>query len=363
MEPILQQPHPKNHTPHQEENIVWSRESPSKPLKPSPSCRFEARNIYDEYQRQYRDEFELSNGEVDYYDGEDGCEEDDGAVFDALPHCHSNELYGDGCHQEDDMEYCSQNDFVIQDNYHHHDDDYCYDAGYPDEINFTEIQRPQSLFEDECFYDADDEYRHVEDRAPIRQISIHENYEETENYSFDDASTYGEEESREDNTCHDVRESTKPLLYERYEENSPQDVIHRIETVIGHLANYLNRMEAPVLHQYKNPHSPSSDAESTDSSTSISSDFFVEISKFNGFPFKAFDNMGLQRVFTSITLVMSFIHQLLLSNRTTTTREVYYVFVTHFRNQKECDSAILDVSRILGVPRRALGLSASPKGR
>jgi meiotic recombination protein SPO11 len=59
---------------------------------------------------------------------------------------------------------------------------------------------------------------------------------------------------------------------------------------------------------------------------------------------------------------MSFIHSLLLSNRTTTTREVYYVFVTHFRNQKECDSAILDVARCLGVPRRALGLSASPKG-
>jgi DNA topoisomerase VI subunit A len=59
---------------------------------------------------------------------------------------------------------------------------------------------------------------------------------------------------------------------------------------------------------------------------------------------------------------MSFIHSLLLSNRTTTTREVYYVFVTHFRNQKECDSAILDVAKCLGVPRRALGLSASPKG-
>ncbi|EED90408.1 spo11-like protein, partial [Thalassiosira pseudonana CCMP1335] len=68
------------------------------------------------------------------------------------------------------------------------------------------------------------------------------------------------------------------------------------------------------------------------------------------------------RTFTSITKVMAFIHQLLLSNRTTTTREVYYVFVTHFRNQKECDGTILDVAKILNVPRRALGLSASPKG-
>ncbi|KAL7475194.1 hypothetical protein ACHAW6_001120 [Cyclotella cf. meneghiniana] len=132
---------------------------------------------------------------------------------------------------------------------------------------------------------------------------------------------------------------------------------------MGHLVNYLNRMEGPVLHEYKNPASQNNDNYSIDSQFDSSSpNFLLELSKFNGSPFKNFDNMSRQRVFTSISLVMSFIHMLLLSNRTTTTREVYYVFVTHFRNQKECDSAILDVARILGVPRRALGLSASPKG-
>jgi meiotic recombination protein SPO11 len=68
------------------------------------------------------------------------------------------------------------------------------------------------------------------------------------------------------------------------------------------------------------------------------------------------------RNFTNILLVMSFCHQLLLSQRATTTREVYYHYVTHFRSQKECDAAILDAGILLGLPRHALGLQASPKG-
>jgi hypothetical protein len=43
-------------------------------------------------------------------------------------------------------------------------------------------------------------------------------------------------------------------------------------------------------------------------------------------------NMVSAAVFTSIVMVASFCHSLLLANRTTTTREVYYV--THFRSQR-----------------------------
>ena len=68
------------------------------------------------------------------------------------------------------------------------------------------------------------------------------------------------------------------------------------------------------------------------------------------------------RSFTSILMVLQFCHLLLMDNRTTTTREVYYTFVTHFRSQKECDTAIWDTASMLRVPRRALGLTASPKG-
>jgi meiotic recombination protein SPO11 len=68
------------------------------------------------------------------------------------------------------------------------------------------------------------------------------------------------------------------------------------------------------------------------------------------------------RSLTSVLLAASFCHTLLLSRRTTTTREVFYHFVTHFRSQKECDAAIWDLASILVVPRSSLGLAASPKG-
>jgi hypothetical protein len=59
-------------------------------------------------------------------------------------------------------------------------------------------------------------------------------------------------------------------------------------------------------------------------------------------------------VFTYITLVMSFVRQ----------RERYTMYLLCILGmRKECDSAILDVARCLGVPRRALGLSASPRGK
>ena len=68
------------------------------------------------------------------------------------------------------------------------------------------------------------------------------------------------------------------------------------------------------------------------------------------------------RSFTSILMVLQFCHALLMDNRTTTTREVFYFFVTHFRSQKECDAAIWDAASLLQIPRSALGLTASPKG-
>ena len=66
---------------------------------------------------------------------------------------------------------------------------------------------------------------------------------------------------------------------------------------------------------------------------------------------------------TNMLMVMCYIHNLLLSHRTSTTREVFYFYVTHFKSQRECDKAILDVTRWLEVPRVALGLVASPKGK
>lgn len=68
------------------------------------------------------------------------------------------------------------------------------------------------------------------------------------------------------------------------------------------------------------------------------------------------------RMLTSVILVADFCHELLTSKRTTSIREVYYHFVTHFRNKAECDKAIWDLAAAIRVPRSALGLTASPKG-
>ena len=68
------------------------------------------------------------------------------------------------------------------------------------------------------------------------------------------------------------------------------------------------------------------------------------------------------RSFTSILMVLSYCHSLLCQKRSTTTREVYYFFVTHFKNQRECDYAIWEAAELLGVSRLSLGLTASPKG-
>ncbi len=94
----------------------------------------------------------------------------------------------------------------------------------------------------------------------------------------------------------------------------------------------------------------------------------------------SFHHLSQARSLTSILMVAAFCHELLSppttnkgnqTNRnraihirkTTTTREVYYFYVTHFRDQRECDKAIWDLVRILNLPsRQCLGLVASPKG-
>jgi hypothetical protein len=112
----------------------------------------------------------------------------------------------------------------------------------------------------------------------------------------------------------------------------------------------------------------------------------------------SFHNLSQARSLTSIILVASFCHDLLTPSpingdgsedegaeddiddilhrhgrhrrqrhvpfqRTTTTREVYYFYVTYFRDQRECDKAIWDLVRILDLPsRQSLGLVASPRG-
>lgn len=68
------------------------------------------------------------------------------------------------------------------------------------------------------------------------------------------------------------------------------------------------------------------------------------------------------RSMASILCVMHYVQRLLLTGRTATQREVYYSYPRHFKNQAECNSAILDTARLLGVERESLHLRAGNRG-
>ncbi len=233
----------------------------------------------------------------------------------------------------------------------------------------------------------DDRHRITRHRSPFHANSVYSNgckddfslsdeskFEPTNQTSTRDGENVGGETRHlqtSDRTIEPIQNrcniQTSKFLY------SPLDVIQRIEAVMTSLIDYLDQNKAPILKSFVETRSNNiiraeddNDSDASDEPHSRPRNYRTHLSKTNAnvnptFQ-RSFGNISQTRSFTSVVLVMSFVHQLLLSNRTTTTREVYYVFVTHFRSQRECDSAILDVAKILDVPRRALGLSASPKG-
>lgn len=133
-------------------------------------------------------------------------------------------------------------------------------------------------------------------------------------------------------------------------------VINRIESLVTQMIKQLSEKIDPSLVF------PSSQ-DDDENQTSINKTRASSVVKKNKQRCVHFSNISSSRHFTSLIMVLSFIHQLLLSERTTTTREVFYYFVTHFRNQKECDGIIFEICELLnGVDRIQLGITASPKG-
>jgi meiotic recombination protein SPO11 len=120
------------------------------------------------------------------------------------------------------------------------------------------------------------------------------------------------------------------------------DVIQRIEELATNIVVSLDRGELPAMSTYQSI--ISSDQEQASNRT-----------------MKRF-TINQCRSFTSVLLVAAFCHSLIIAERTTTNREVYYFYVTHFRSQKECDAAIWDLCSIIQTPRHMLNLMASPKG-
>ena len=114
--------------------------------------------------------------------------------------------------------------------------------------------------------------------------------------------------------------------------NKQEEILRRIDELTLSIFHHLDRCQDPIMMENNNKS-------------------FVA-------------NISQARSYTSALLVLSFVQKnLLLTNRTTTNREVYYFFVTHFRSQRECDSAVIDVANMLNVERASLGILASPKGK
>jgi len=286
--------------------------------------------------------------------------------------------------EEEEQSYYENVEYCQQDNNYNTEAAASNDEGEGDwqydGIDFNQIQRPPTMFnntqEDNNYYDADDEHNinRQQDEVP-REVSFIPGQDDSQEYDDQslDYSQQGEQQHNSDDLVYSDDDSSidsnnnsekyhqQPIFHGTSES---LDVIHRIESVMESLLKYLDKKEAPVLRGYvqsRNNNLDDDDSEEEDPDAfqpTINNTFGGGDPKFH----RSFGNIAQSRSFTSICLVMSFIHQLLLSNRTTTTREVYYVFVTHFRNQRECDGVILDVAKILGVSRRSLGLSASPKG-
>ena len=324
-----------------------------------------------------------------------------------------DDLVGDGGSHDSRSEEEEREQRTFRDNDDHHREDEGGPSSYYDRGGRTtfldgivvdhldrSIRRPQSMrFEednrdyhaDHHRHDYDDAGDEVEEehpsdddaehrRAPMEEVSFvvrdhrgegcGERRSRIDDDADDDRSHRDEVFSSLDSDCDaDGRRGTAQSFPEtNFRSSGLLDVVRRIESVMMGLVGSLDGFES-VLRGYRaNAGKESSDVGAAGNEHSA----FARRHAANGRVaaddggdpkfHRNFDNIAQSRSFASICCVMSFVHQLLMSNRTTTTREVYYVFVTHFRNQRECDDVILDVARLLGVSRRSMGLSASPKG-
>jgi len=194
---------------------------------------------------------------------------------------------------------------------------------------------------------------------PPQQLADYPHHEFDDQYDDDDESPATNIVSVNRSSDHDDDggdDDEPPMVAaESEEEEQPEDdvltvetVLHRIESLAVTVVEALDADQMPELVSYQRPFSH----EAMTTSTTVTK------------------RMTLQqcRSFTSVILVLAYCHSLLLQSqsssdrKTTTIREVFYFYVTHFRSQRECDAAIWDACQLLRVPRHALGLQAGSRG-
>lgn len=162
----------------------------------------------------------------------------------------------------------------------------------------------------------------------------------------DDASLSGSSIASECTTEFVTEVAHIPADIPRYYEISPDEVIRRIE---DQAVLFISELDDDSLSFPQLRSAPANDADEDNDNddTSLSTRSAKVICK-------SFTSLHQARSYTNMWLVMAFCHELLRSNRTATNREVYYHYITHFRQQRECDAAILSTALLLRVPRMAL---------
>ncbi|XP_077425901.1 meiotic recombination protein SPO11 isoform X2 [Vanacampus margaritifer] len=138
----------------------------------------------------------------------------------------------------------------------------------------------------------------------------------------------------------------------RHEENSLQ-VLNSIENVILEIVTHLSKSEAPALVI---PNRSSWDNVSFDSVIGL------QMSSASAVRMIRSDCPKTATTFSQILKILSVTYTLVQSNTYSTKRDIYYNYPQLFGSQKVVDKIVDDVSCMLKVPRRSLGVLATSKG-
>lgn len=125
----------------------------------------------------------------------------------------------------------------------------------------------------------------------------------------------------------------------------------KIESIISNIASSLSRGESPKYTMVSK------------SRSNITKDAAGIRLGDNTTVVEMFGRQGASTVrFSKVVQVLSLVYKLLLHGDKVTQRDAYYTLSGTFSSQHDFNSCFEDVLRILDVPRRALGITAAPKG-
>lgn len=131
----------------------------------------------------------------------------------------------------------------------------------------------------------------------------------------------------------------------------PDEIIQKIEKIIQDIAQSLSRNESPsytIISKSRSNVKRNADGIQLGNATST-----IEM----------FGRQGASTLrFSKVIQILCLVYKLVQEGGRVTQRDAYYTLSSIFSSQHDFTSSFEDVLRMLDVPRRALGISAAPKG-